>query len=136
VNYFWTPSGLSDPSSLKPMATPSQTTTYTLNVVSAVGCGTTRDDMVVRVYEIPNAFSPNGDGINDTWAIKSADAFSGSVVEVYNRYGQIVFHSKGYSSAWNGTYNGKPVPSGTYYFVIDLKSGNEPNITGWIFIVR
>ena len=136
VNYFWTPSSVSDPGSLTPTAAPSQTTTYTLNVVSAVGCGTSRDDMVVRVYEIPNAFSPNGDGINDTWAIKSADAFSTSVVEVYNRYGQVVFHSKGYSNPWNGTYNGKPVPSGTYYFVIDLKSGNEPNITGWIFIVR
>ena len=92
--------------------------------------------MVVRVYEIPNAFSPNGDGINDTWAIRSADAFAGSVVEVYNRYGQVVFRSNGYANPWNGTYKGKPVPSGTYYFVIDLRSGNEPNITGWIFIAR
>ena len=136
VSFHWTPSGLTDPASLRPVATPPLTTTYTLRVVSNVGCGTSTDDVVVRVYEIPNAFSPNGDGINDTWAIRSADAFAGSVVEVYNRYGQVVFRSNGYANPWNGTYKGKPVPSGTYYFVIDLRSGNEPNITGWIFIAR
>ena len=136
VSYSWTPSGLSDAAALTPLATPAQTTTYTLSVVSAVGCGTSRDDMVVRVYDIPNAFSPNGDGVNDLWAIKSADAFANSVIEVFNRYGQVVFSSKGYSNPWNGNYNGKPVPSGTYYYVIDLKSGTEPNITGWVFLVR
>jgi hypothetical protein len=95
VSYYWTPTGLSDPSALRPTATPSQTTTYTLNVVSAVGCGTSRDDMVVRVYDIPNAFSPNGDGINDTWAIKSADAFANSIIEVFNRLWSACIYQQG-----------------------------------------
>lgn len=136
ITYYWTPSNLSDPASLTPIANPPVSTTYTLNAVSGVGCGTSTDEMTLRIYEIPNAFSPNGDGINDSWAIKSPEAFDGSTIEIYNRYGQIVFRSRGYSNQWNGTYNGKPVPSGTYYYVIDLKSDNEPNITGWIFIVR
>jgi gliding motility-associated-like protein len=136
ISYSWTPGNLSDPASLTPIAKPSQSITYTLTVVSGVGCGTSSDNMEIRVYEIPNAFSPNGDGINDTWSIKSPDAFSGSVVEVYNRFGQIVFRSNGYPIPWNGMFNNTPVPSGTYYYVIDLKSSNEPDITGWVFIVR
>ena len=136
VSWFWTPGNLVDPSSLTPMANPSQTTTYTLHVVSGAGCGSNTDDVDVRVYEIPNAFSPNSDGINDAWAFKSPDAFNSAVIEVFNRYGQVVFRSNGYATPWNGTHNERPVPVGTYYYVIDLKSGNEPNIIGWLLIVR
>jgi gliding motility-associated-like protein len=136
ISYFWTPGNLTDATSLTPIAKPSQSTTYTLTVASGVGCGVSTDKMEIRVYEIPNVFSPNGDGINDTWSFKSPDAFSGAVVEVYNRFGQIVFRSKGYSIPWNGMVNNTPVPAGTYYYVIDLKSSNEPDITGWVFIIR
>lgn len=136
IRYFWTPSNVSEPLSLTPMAAPGQTTRYSLHVVSNVGCGSNTDEMTLHVYEIPNAFSPNGDGTNDVWAFRSPEAFDGAVVEVFNRYGQVVFRSRGYSSAWNGNHNGKPVPGGTYYYVIDLKSGTESNITGWVFVVR
>jgi gliding motility-associated-like protein len=136
VSWFWTPSNVADPSSLTTVANPSQTTTYTLHVVSGAGCGSSTDDVEVRVYEIPNAFSPNGDGINDNWTFKSPDAFSSAIIEVFNRYGQIVFRSNGYSKPWDGTYNGRQIPVGTYYYIIDLKSGTEPNITGWLLIVR
>jgi gliding motility-associated-like protein len=135
ISYYWTPS-LSNSSSLTPIASPSQSTVYTLHVVSGVGCGTSTDNMELRVYEIPNAFSPNGDGTNDVWLIKSAEAFAGASVEVYNRYGQVVFRSVGYSKPWDGNYNNIPVPAGTYYYLIDLKSSTEPNITGWLMIVR
>lgn len=136
VSYYWTPSNLDNPSSLTPVAIPSQSTTYTLHAVSGVGCGISTDEMELRVYEIPNAFSPNGDGINDSWLIKSPEAFAGAAIEVYNRYGQIVYRSTGYSQPWNGTYNGAQLPVSTYYYVIDLRSTKEPNITGWVFIVR
>ncbi|MBC7827293.1 MAG: gliding motility-associated C-terminal domain-containing protein [Chitinophagaceae bacterium] len=137
ISYYWTPSSnLINPASLSPTANPAQSTTYTLHAVSGVGCGTSSDEMELRVYEIPNAFSPNGDGTNDLWLIRSPDAFAGAIVEVYNRYGQIVYRSIGYSKPWNGTYNSTPVPVGTYYYVIDLRSSKEPNITGWILIVR
>ena len=136
VSWFWTPGNVVDPSSLTPMANPSQTTTYTLHVVSGAGCGSITDDVEVRVYEIPNAFSPNSDGINDTWAFKSPDAFNNATIEVFNRYGQMLFRSNGYAKPWNGMSNGKPVPVGTYYYVIDLKSGTEPNIAGWLLVVR
>jgi gliding motility-associated-like protein len=136
VTYYWTPSNLINATSLTPTGNPAQSTTYTLHVVSGVGCGTVSDNMQLQVYEIPNAFSPNGDGTNDTWAVKSPDAFTGAVVEVYNRFGQVIYHSKGYSKPWNGTYNNRPVPAGTYYYVIDLKSATEPNLTGWVLVVR
>lgn len=137
VRYFWTPStNLSNALSLTPIGNPPQTTRYTLHVVSNVGCGTSTDDMTLNVYEIPNAFSPNGDGTNDLWAFKSPAAFEGAVVEVFNRYGQIVFRSRGYSKPWDGNMNGQPVPPGTYYYVVDFRSTTESNITGWVFVVR
>jgi gliding motility-associated-like protein len=68
---------------------------------------------------IPNAFSPNGDGINDTWQIKLLNSFLNAKVQVFNRQGQLVFNTKGYSKPWDGTSNGKPLPIGTYYYVIE-----------------
>jgi gliding motility-associated-like protein len=114
-------------------------TKYSLYVTSNIGCGTSTDEVFVRVYDkilIPNAFSPNGDGINDSWIIEPLDLFDESVTQVYNRYGQVVHKSSGYSKPWDGMSNGKPVPAGSYYYVIDLRTNSEPPLTGWVMIVR
>jgi gliding motility-associated-like protein len=58
---------------------------------------------------IPNAFSPNGDGTNDTWEIFALNGNPDVIVEIYNRWGELIFYSKGYSEPWNGTYKDKPV---------------------------
>jgi len=84
---------------------------------------------------IPNVFSPNGDGINDSWRIKYLDNFPNAIVDVYNRYGQLVFHSIGYSKNWDGKYNGKDVPVGTYYYLIVTAPSTEP-LSGSISILR
>ena len=140
VNWYWTPATyLSASQLINPIANPPQTITYRLNVVSQHGCGISTDDVVVKVYEkilIPNAFSPNGDGINDTWFIDPLYLFEEAVVEVYNRYGQVVYRSRGYNTLWDGTNNGRPLPAGTYYYLIDLRVNKEPKLTGSITIIK
>jgi gliding motility-associated-like protein len=139
ASLYWTPAtGIVNANTLSPVITPTSTTTYTLHVVSAFGCGTFTDDMVLQVYQRvvpPNAFSPNGDGVNDTWVIPGLDTYPTAVLSVFTRGGQIVYESRGYSRPWDGTYKGKSLPIGTYYYLIQLNSG-EPPVSGAITIIR
>jgi len=75
--------------------------------------------------EIYNAFTPNGDGKNDVWNIKYIEAYPNCEIVVYDKWGVKVFESTGYSTPWDGRYNGKDLPAGTYYYVIDLKNGKK-----------
>ena len=139
-DYFWSPSDFMTAStSLRPVVTPQTTTVYTLHTSSREGCGSSSDQVKVVVYDkviIPNAFSPNNDGINDTWFIEPLYLFPECKVEVYNRYGEIVYRSNGYDNPWNGRKNGHSLPTGVYYYIIDLKiSGNKP-LTGSVTILR
>jgi gliding motility-associated-like protein len=93
----------------------------TLTVTDENGCEATRDITITDECpdaSIPNAFSPNGDGINDTWVIKGFENDPAVVVSVFNRYGTKLFESKGYRSPWNGKFNGKMLPPGAYYYMI------------------
>jgi gliding motility-associated-like protein len=83
---------------------------------------------------IPNAFSPNGDGINDTWQIEYLESYPGTTVDIFNRYGQKVFSSVGYTKPWDGKYNGKVLPVGTYYYVINPKNGRS-TMSGSVTII-
>ena len=138
TSYSWSPATfLSDPSSLTPVTTPTDNTTYTLTAVSQT-CGTSTSSVFVRVYkkiDIPNTFSPNNDGVNDYWDIDALSTYPQSSISVYNRWGQQVYQSTGYAKPWDGIYNGSPLPQGTYYYIIDLKN-NTPKISGWVLIVR
>ena len=139
TSWYWTPAQYLDkPSSLTPVVGPPADITYTLHVSTSNGCGSASDDVFVRVFQkvtIPNAFSPNGDGINDRWVIDGLDTYPESVTEVYNRWGQMVFRSLGYPRSWDGGFNGKPLPVGTYYYIIDRKNG-FPLLSSWVMIVR
>lgn len=140
IRYYWTPAaGVDNPTSLKINVNLSESTTYTLHAVSNRGCGESTDQAFIRVYEqllIPNAFSPNGDGINDYWVIEPLNYFEDALTTVYNRNGSPVFTSRGYAKPWDGTINGKPVPAGMYYYVIDLKTPREPIMTGSVLVLR
>ena len=85
--------------------------------------------------EVPNAFTPNGDGINDFWNIKSLTDFPQCLVSVYSRNGSLVFQSRGYAKPWDGTYNGSPVPTGTYFYIINPYGGLE-KLSGYIAVLR
>jgi gliding motility-associated-like protein len=126
----WMPNiNLSDTAVSNPIASPSVTTTYTLFVTNALGC-ISSDTMIVIVlppFNINNGFTPNGDGKNDTWVIDELYKFPNTEIEVYNRWGEQLFYSKGAYTPWNGTYKGSPVPVGTYYYIIRLNDKNYPD---------
>ena len=84
---------------------------------------------------VPNTFTPNGDGINDVWNIKYLDNYPGCTVNIFNRYGEKLYTSIGYVNPWDGKYNGNSLPAGTYYYIIDLKSGTDV-MSGWVAIIR
>jgi gliding motility-associated-like protein len=72
-----------------------------------------------------NAITPNGDGINDSWVLYSNYCFKKLEVNVYNRYGSLVYHADDYKNDWKGTYKNKSLPDGTYYFVINLRIDDD-----------
>ena len=140
--YLWTPAtGLSATNILNPIAKPAITTTYTLRITTTGGC-TNSDDVLVTV--IPycvkplNAFTPNGDGINDKWLVTNGNCTKNIRVIVFNRYGNKVYESEDYKNDWNGTYKGKPLPDATYYFTIRfiLINNDEVNLNGDVTILR
>jgi len=90
---------------------------------------------LLKTPTIPNVFTPNGDGVNDTWVIEYLESYVGATVEIFNRYGSLVFRSVGYTKSWDGTYGGKQMPAGTYYYVINPKNGRK-QISGFVDIVR
>jgi gliding motility-associated-like protein len=83
-------------------------------------------DVDVDCLRIPNVFTPNGDGVNDTWEIVNIEMFPAAEVRIFNRWGQQLFSSKGYAEPWDGSYRGHFVPAGTYMYVIDLFNDEEP----------
>ena len=137
--YAWTPStGLSDTAISNPTANPTVTTTYYVTVTSANGCSAT-DSVIVTVLPniiFPDGISPNGDGANDVWIIDFIEQFPNNVVEIYNRWGELLFHADGYLQNWDGTYNGKELPIGTYYYIIDLHEEGIQPFTGPITVLR
>jgi gliding motility-associated-like protein len=130
ADYTWSssisPISLNNIKILNPIANPTQTTTYLLTVKDLQGnCPTVSSSVQVVVVQncinIRNAFTPNGDGINDKWLVYD-QAFclapDGASVQVFNRYGSKVYENKAYKNTWDGTYNNKSLPDGTYYAVI------------------
>ncbi len=137
VTYKWTPSiGLDRDDVLNPIASPLKDVTYTLTVNSEQGC-TIQDSMVVKVLqfpEIPNTFTPNGDGVNDTWNIKYLDSYPSSTMRIFNRYGKEIFASGRYTP-WDGKLNNEYLPEGMYYYIITAKDG-ELKYSGSLMLVR
>jgi gliding motility-associated-like protein len=138
LTYLWSPAiGLSSTTALQPLVTPANTLAYTIQATSADGCVASGNVLVtvLKTPSIPNVFTPNGDGINDRWEIKYLDSYPGCTVEIFNRYGQLVFQSTGYAKPWDGTYKGSPLPAATYYYIINPKNGRK-QMSGFVDIVR
>ncbi len=140
--YLWTPAtGLSATNILNPIASPQTTTTYTLRITTPQGCTNTSN---LQVQVIPycvkplNAFTPNGDGFNDKWLITNGNCLTSASVNVYNRYGSLVYENSNYQNDWDGTYKGKSLPDGTYYYKIDytILNGQKVSAKGDVTILR
>lgn len=83
--------------------------------------------------KIPNAFTPNGDGINDTWNIPNLAYDTQCKVKIYDRYGTLVYTSTGYGISWDGRNNGQNVPAGTYYYAIN---SHGRTFSGTVSVIR
>jgi gliding motility-associated-like protein len=138
--FSWLPNqNLDNPTISNPQATPNATTTFTVLVTSTDGCIASDDITVIITPRInpPSGFTPNDDGTNDYWIIDNIELYPDCVVEVYNRWGELLFQSKGYKEKWNGTYKGKQLPVGTYYYIINLNNELYPEpYTGPLTIMR
>lgn len=137
--YTWTPVDyLTDSKILRPrVSNPKTDMTYRLTVTGKGGCQLS-DDVFVKLLKfpaIPNTFTPNGDGINDQWRIDYLNTYPDNRVQIFTRAGKLVFESKGYTTPWDGTLKGKPLPFDTYYYIIEPGNGRDP-ITGYVTILK
>ncbi len=126
TGFAWSPtSGLSNPGVASTAASPPSTTTYVVTVTSAEGCVST-DTVTVEVLPLPdpsgsafpNAFTPNGDGLNDVFHPAVNAALPWIDATIFNRWGERVWFSEAYGTGWDGTFMGKPQEAGTYIVVL------------------
>ncbi len=143
ATYLWSPNPTSslDTSSPNPSGYLFESTEFVVFVTDQNGC-VGSDTVFVNVLpdlNVTSGFTPNNDGINDTWVIDNMELFPNNVVHVFNRWGQAVFEQKSYNSgnAWDGTFEGDKLPVGTYYYTIELNDSRFPDpFTGPITIYR
>jgi len=124
--YSWTPSaGLRNSSSSNPVAFVPASTTFYVSVKSAEGCEA-KDSIHVKftgtgdlkAFQVPTAFTPNGDGLNDCFGIQKWGNVEVSRMEIYNRWGQLVFRGRGYGDCWDGSFKGKPQQTAAFPYII------------------
>lgn len=112
---------------------------YTVSV--AGNCGVQNADVFITelpcVISFPSAFSPNGDGLNETFGILHAPALQSYQLVVYNRWGQKVFESDKASVSWNGRYNDKLQPNGAYtWYCVYTRNGETRRVKGTVLLIR
>lgn len=113
--------------------------THIAKVVDAAGCSTTMQfAMEPPAISIPEYFSPNGDGTNDTWVCPSlADVYPNSLVSIYDRFGKLLIQFLGADAdGWDGTYQGVPMPSTDYWYQIDIEEINMQYVGHFTLIRR
>lgn len=138
ILYTWTPvTGLDSANSATTLASPIVTTTYVVAIATADGC-IFQDSVVITVLPdeliIADLITANNDGFNDVWNIMGIEKYSDTKVTVFNVNGNIVFESLSYANEWDGTFEGNPLPDGTYYYLVEVV--DEENIRkGFINII-
>lgn len=113
--------------------------TYSVTVTDIVGCEMTDSTFIPTnpqsCIDPPNAFTPNGDLYNDTWFLENSYLYPDISVKIFNRWGNLLYEQNNVYEPWDGIYNGQPVPSATYYYIINLNNYHEP-YKGIVTIVR
>ncbi len=140
TDYLWSPAAtLDNPNSANPKATPDQDTRYTVKVMNAFGCFDTASVNVTLksdfAIEPQNLITPNANGQNDVWKIKGIEFYPEATVLVFDQWGRIILSENNYKNTWDGTLKGKPLPDGTYYYVISLP-GTDRLYKGIVNILR
>lgn len=113
---------------------------YYLSVTDRFGCEVLSDvadfgTLKITPIKVPNAFTPNGDAINDVWKIEGVDNYPDATFNVFDRTGNKVFTSKGYNKPFDGTQAGNNLPVGVYFYKIILSANCDP-LTGSLTIIR
>ena len=138
-SFLWTPTlYLNSDTSESPICKPANDITYSIQITtSGVSCSAaaTLFVKVLKDFVVPNTFTPNGDGINDTWIIEELPYYPIQWVQVFDRYGQLVYKDRHPYHPWDGTFEGKPLPAGTYYYIIELDGLRTPK-TGYVTILK
>jgi len=102
-------------------------------------CESSRTEVKITVglsaLNIPNTFTPNNDGVNDFWLLKGIENYPGALVQIFNRYGQKVFESKGYAQPFDGKIGGSVLQPGVYYYIINLNTSCSL-LSGSITLIR
>jgi gliding motility-associated-like protein/uncharacterized delta-60 repeat protein len=140
-SFAWTPAGsLTDPQTLTPFTAPLQASaTYRFLAVADNGCTVSREAVIKVVTKLymPSSFTPDGDGLNDVFRIPPGTSLQLKEFAVFDRWGNKVFQTKDAGKGWNGTYEGKALPTGIYVFTI---SGNDNSKTvflkGTVLLMR
>ncbi len=142
--YYWSPNdgSLTDPNISNPVATPSDSTLYTVYGYDNQGCKDSAFVSIgVRYFEpifIPSAFTPNGDGINDVFSVARLKLTRLVLFSVYNKWGQLVFNTTDPKKGWDGTFNGEPQDIGVYNYLIIAAESDGVNKTykGDVTLIR
>jgi gliding motility-associated-like protein len=141
--YYWVPPyGLSCSTCPDPYAYPYQSTVYCVEGYDDHGC---KDTACVTIdveptcndYFIPNAFSPNGDGVNDRFLVKGR-CVTHAWIKVMNRWGEMVFNSNEAGDTWDGTYKGAKQNPGVFFYIVELQllDGRRLTLSGDVTLLR
>ena len=91
----------------------------------------------MRIIQLPNGFTPNGDAFNDFYVIRGIQGYEGNQINVFNRWGSLVYSAKDYQNNWDGTSNdGNLLPDGTYFIVVNLNKEGFDNVQSYIDLRR
>ena len=127
-----------------PVASPIRTTTYTVTVIDSMSCINTQAITINSDCDglvIPNGITPDGDGVNDFFQILGLRNYENNSLQVFNRWGNLVYKSKPYNNDWDGkclekgVVSGDKLPDGTYYYILELGDGFEGR-SGFVEIRR
>ncbi len=140
LSFEWSPNLYLDNGFIQnPIANPPTPQTYVLKATSLAGCEAEAQTVVYperRLY-IPTAFTPNNDGRNDTWEISNLDAYPSSVVQLFNRWGELVFYAENYQNSFDGKdLSGQMLPSGGYFYRVKVFNDQEYVYEGALNIIR
>lgn len=142
VTYLWEPlTGLNNINIPNPIASPTQTTSYTVSISDASGCTSIKQVTITIVHDngvfVPNTFSPNGDGWNDYLFVRGNN-FESIRLVIYDRWGEKIFESQNSTTGWDGTYKGNEVDPGVFAFVVTVNYSNKETLTqsGMITLIR
>lgn len=139
ISYRWHPAvSVQFPQQATTPASPAKPTTYTLFVKDERGCSG-QDEVHINVMEqvvfFPNSFSPNGDGLNDTWELVNIDRYPQCEIYIFNRWGNLVYHSNGYQQPWDGRVNNQAPVRATYIYKVVLDHKTQP-FSGSVNVIK